>query len=162
MRQSKRSTTDEGARWLRWSDDGGTAALEFVTAGLILLVPLVYLILTLSAVQGGALAVEGAARQAARVFVQAPSPREAADRAARAIDFGLVDYGIDPESASVMVSCSGSATGSCPARNAVVTVTVRLDVALPLLPDFLDLSRTASVPVQATAHQQVSRFWTDR
>lgn len=159
MRRSKRSTTD--AR-LRWADDGGTAALEFVTAGLILLVPLVYLILTLSAVQAGALAVEGAARQAARVFVQASTPQEAADRAARAIDFSLADYGIEPESASVTVSCGGPAVENCPARNAVVTVTVRLEVALPLVPDILDLSHAASVPVQATARQQVSRFWAER
>ena len=159
MRRSKPSTTDSG---LRWADDGGTAALEFVIAGLILLVPLVYLIHTLAAEQSGALAVEGASRPAARVFGQASSPQEAADRAARAIDFSLADYGIEPESASVTVSCSGSATADCPARNAVVTVTVRLDVALPLVPDILDLSRAASVPVQATARQQVSRFWAER
>jgi Flp pilus assembly protein TadG len=137
----------------------GSAALEFVTAGLLLLVPLVYLILTLAAVQGAALAVEGAARQAARVFVQASSPEEAADRAARAIDFGLADYGIDEDAASVTVSCTGPSR--CPSRNAVVAVTVRVTVPLPLLPDVLDLSRSASVPVQATARQQVSRFWTE-
>jgi hypothetical protein len=139
----------------------GSAALEFVTAGLLLLVPLVYLILTLSAVQAGALAVEGAARQAARVFVQASGPEEAAGRAARAIDFGLADYGIMSDAASVTISCRDSSAASCPSRNAVVTVTVRVDVALPLVPDVLDLSRAASVPVQATAQQQVSRFWAE-
>jgi hypothetical protein len=139
----------------------GSAALEFVTAGLLLLVPLVYLILTLSAVQAGALAVEGAARQAARVFVQASGPEEAAGRAARAIDFGLADYGIMSDAASVTFACRDSSAASCPSRNAVVTVTVRVDVALPLVPDVLDLSRAASVPVQATAQQQVSRFWAE-
>jgi hypothetical protein len=162
MRRSKRSTTDARSRVPEWAEDGGTAALEFVTAGLILLVPLVYLILTLSAVQAGALAVEGAARQAARVYVQASTPTEAAERAARAIDFSLTDYGIEPETASVTVSCTGSSTADCPARNAVVTVTVRLDVPLPLFPDILDLTRVASVPVQATARQQVSRFWSEQ
>ena len=51
----------------------GSAALEFITAGFLLLIPLVYLILAMAALQGGALSVEGASRQAARVFVQAPS-----------------------------------------------------------------------------------------
>jgi hypothetical protein len=163
MLLSKRSTS-ECAGWARRLAAGeqGSAALEFVTTGLILLVPLVYLILTLSAVQAGALAVEGAARQAARVFVQAPSPEEAAGRAGRAIDFGLADYGIAADAASVTVTCSGSSAASCPSRNAVVTVTVTVDVALPLVPDVLDLSRAASVPVQATARQQVSRFWTEK
>ena len=37
---------------------------------MLLLVPIVYLVLALASVQGGALAVEGAARQAARIAVQ--------------------------------------------------------------------------------------------
>ncbi|HSP76545.1 MAG TPA: hypothetical protein VLO31_10065, partial [Cryobacterium sp.] len=58
-------------RWRAWADraERGSASLEFITAGLILLVPLVYLVLAMAALQGGALAVEGAARQAARVYV---------------------------------------------------------------------------------------------
>ncbi|WP_411720466.1 hypothetical protein [Mycetocola sp.] len=162
MPRSKRSTSESPPPACTAAEgDEGSAALEFVTAGLILLVPLVYLILTLSAVQGGALAVEGAARQAARVFVQASTSEQAADRAARAIDFGLADYGIASDAASVTISCSGSPAVSCPSRNAVVTVTVRVDVALPLVPDVLNLSQAASVPVQATARQQVSRFWVE-
>ena len=67
-------------RWRRWNEDDGTATLEFITAGLILLLPLVYLVLSMAAIQGGALAVEGAARQAVRVFVQAPDFRSAGRR----------------------------------------------------------------------------------
>ena len=160
MPQSKRSTMSDCSMRRRAVAEEGSAALEFITAGFLLLVPLVYLILTLASVQAGALAVEGAARQAARVFVQASTAEEAASRAARAVDFGLADYGIASDAASVTISCSGSAP--CPSRNAVVSVTVRVDVALPLLPDVLDLSRAASVPVQATARQQVSRFWAER
>ncbi|MET1052167.1 MAG: hypothetical protein ABWX65_05955 [Mycetocola sp.] len=161
MRRSKPSTTDRAAL-RRCAADDGTAALEFITAGLILLVPLVYLIVTLSAVQAGAFAVEGAARQAARVFAQAPDAGEAAARATRAIEFGLADYGIDADSASASITCAATESGACPARNAVVTVTIRLDVTLPLVPDVLDLSTAASIPLEATAKQQVSRFWSER
>ena len=160
MRRSRRSPSERFGPMGQAEGEDGSAALEFVTAGLILLVPLVYLILTLASVQAGALAVEGAARQAARVFVQAPNSEEAVARADRAIDFGLADYGITTDAASVTISCSGA--GPCPSRNAVVSVTVRVDVALPLVPDVLDLSRAASVPVQATARQQVSRFWAEQ
>ena len=62
-------------RWRRWTDDDGNASLEFITAGMILLLPLVYLVLVVAAVQAGSLAVEGAARQAVRVFVQATHGR---------------------------------------------------------------------------------------
>lgn len=161
MRQLSRSMTPSAraGRVLRTlRADTGTAALEFITVGLILLVPLVYLVLTLAVVQAGTLAVEGAARQAARVYVQAPSPGEAAARASRAIEFSLADYGVDTSSASTSVVCSGAPV--CPARNAVVTVTVRVDVPLPFVPDVLDISSAASVPIESTATQRVSRFWT--
>ncbi|PWC08379.1 hypothetical protein [Mycetocola zhujimingii] len=136
----------------------GTASLEFITVGLILLVPLVYLVLALAALQAGTLAVEGAARQAARVYVQAPNQEEAAIRAGRAVEFGLADYGVDASAATVAVHCTGAP--ACPARNATVTVTVRVAIPLPLVPDVLDLSTGASVPVESTATQRVSRFWT--
>ena len=58
------------SRWISRLSDDGSASLEFITVGLLLLVPLVYLVLTIAAVQGAALGVEGAARQASRVFVQ--------------------------------------------------------------------------------------------
>ncbi|MFO7691089.1 MAG: hypothetical protein R6W83_11155 [Cryobacterium sp.] len=136
----------------------GTASLEFITAGLLLLVPLVYLVVTLAALQGGALAVEGAARQAARVYVQAPTEAHARERAARAVRYSLADYGLDTEAVHVQIVCSSVSTG-CLARQSAVTVTVTARVVLPLVPDMLSLSRAGSMPVTATATQIVSRFW---
>lgn len=150
--------------WRGWSDrivDGkserGSASLEFLTAGLILLVPLVYLVVALSAIQGAALAVEGAARQAARVYVQALDEAEANARTARAISFGLADYGIPEENATVSVDCEGARTCLSPLNP--VTVTVRVSVVLPLVPEVLSLPKLTSIPVQASATQTVSRFW---
>jgi Flp pilus assembly protein TadG len=148
--------------WKSWSeygtyDDRGSASLEFLTAGMILLVPLVYLVVALSAVQGGALAVEGAARQAARVYVQAPDASEAAERAERAVEFGLAVHGLDVSDASVQVDCEFP--HSCLTRHGMVTVTVEVRVALPLVPDVLSLRDVASLPLRASASQTVSRFW---
>jgi Flp pilus assembly protein TadG len=137
--------------------EDGSASLEFITAGLILLVPLVYLVLAMSALQGGALAVEGAARQAARVYVQAPTPAEAEARAERAVLVGLTDYGLDTAAAEVSVGCVGGTV--CLSRNSVVTVTVRVQVPLPLVPAVLTRSPGGSVPLEASATQTVSRFW---
>lgn len=151
-------------RWKGWwcrnrPTDGelGSASLEFITVGLILLVPLVYLVLALSVVQGGAFAVEGAARQAARVYVQAPSPAEANARAERAVLVGLTDYGIDATAAEVSIGCTNG--GDCLSRRSVVTVTVRVRVTLPLVPAVLSQPHGASIPLEAAATQTVSRFW---
>lgn len=152
-------------RWLsdrrrsgRLRSDQGSASLEFITTGLILLVPLVYLVLAMAALQGGALAVEGAARQAARVYVRAPSEAIAAERAQRAVDFALADYGLPAGDAHVTVDCAAGA-GGCLNRRAAVTVTVRLRVSLPLVPDVLNLAGAASIPLESSATQTVSRFW---
>ncbi|MFB6609528.1 hypothetical protein ACFCVO_04370 [Agromyces sp. NPDC056379] len=140
----------------RLSIDEGSASLEFLTVGMILLVPLVYLVLAMSAIQGGALAVEGAARQAARVAVRA-SDAEAADAAVRrAVQVALDDYGVDADAASVSVSCMPS--GDCLAAGERVQVTVTASVRLPLVPDVLALHQAASVPLEASATQTVSRF----
>ena len=135
----------------------GSASLEFLTAGFLLLVPLVYLVVTLSVVQAGALAVEGAARQAARVYVQAPTEKVADRRAALAVQFALADYGLTADEATVRVACTGGAEG-CLTRETAVTVTVSLNVVLPMVPDVLALRSAASVPLRGTATQIVSRF----
>ena len=156
-----------GRRKLRDSDQG-SSSLEFITAGLLLLVPLVYLVLVLSAVQGAALAVEGAARQAARVFVQAPTEAEGFARAQRALAFSLNDYGLGGDrlggdglgdaAAGMTITCVPQTT-PCLQRLASITVAVTLYIDLPLVPAVLGLDRLARVPVNATATQHVSRFW---
>jgi len=144
-------------RWTALSDDG-SASLEFLTAGFILLLPIVYLILTVSSIQAGSLAVEGAARQAARVFVQADDTTEASDRAEQAIRFALADYGIDAASATVVVTCQPD-PDDCLSRRGFVTVAVQTSVPLPLVPRVLTLDQPLGIPLSATATQQVSRFW---
>lgn len=143
-------------RLSRVREDTGSASLEFITVGLILLLPLVYLVLTMATMQGAALAVEAAARQAVRVFVTAPSHAAASDRAQRAIQFALADAGIE-HTPAVSVSCSPNPS-NCLTRSGLVTVVVGVSVALPFIPSVLDLDVPLSVPMQASATQQVSRF----
>ncbi|WP_168627925.1 hypothetical protein [Cryobacterium sp. BB307] len=153
-------------RWKRWTDrlaplasqQGGTASLEFITVGMILLIPLVYLALAVAAIQGGALAVEGAARQAARVYVQAETPAEASARAERAVAFALADADIADPRAAISIACSPN-PADCLTRRGVVTVTVSIRVPLPLVPAVLDFDSPLAVPLEASATQQVSRFW---
>jgi hypothetical protein len=143
---------------MRAVDDEGSASLEFVTVGMILLIPLVYLVLVMAAIQGAALAAEGAARHAARVFVQSRSLALADASAATAIEFALVDHGVDPGSAAVVVTCT-PVPSNCLTRQGFVTVRVDLTVPLPLVPPVLTGNFPIAVPVRATATEQVSRFW---
>jgi hypothetical protein len=133
----------------------GSASLEFLTVGLILLVPLVYLVLAVSAVQAGSFAVEGAARQAARVAVLQRDAGAVDGAVTRAVAIALADYGLDPAAADVAVSC---AERGCLEPGVRVSVTVRTEIALPFAPAVLELDRIASVPVEASATQTVSRL----
>lgn len=136
----------------------GSASLEFITTGLILLVPLVYLVLSVAAVQAGAFAVEGAARQAVRVYVQSASETEAVASAERAIRFALVDAGLGDVTPTVEVQCLPDPS-ACLTRKGTVTIAVALTVPLPFVPQVLTVAAPLGVPLQATATQQVSRFW---
>ncbi len=138
-----------------WADEAGSASLEFLTIGLILLVPLVYLVLALSAIQGAALAAEGAVRHGARVFVQAPDTAAAEAVAQRALDFALADSGLEGQS-TLKVVCSAT---PCLTRQAFVTVSVDILVPLPFAPPMFGDRFPLAVPVHATATEQVSRFW---
>jgi hypothetical protein len=149
-------------RWTeRIASESGSASLEFITAGLLLLVPIVYLVLALSAVQAATLAVDGAARQATRVYVQSGSTSAAASAAARAITVTLADYGLDAGAASVSVRCRPRPS-ACLTRRGFVTISIGMTVPLPLAPPFLDTGLPAGLPVSATATEQVSRFWGSR
>lgn len=140
-------------------DDEGSASLEFITVGLIMLVPLVYLIIALGTIQSQALGVETGARQIARTIASAPDTATADLRANRVLDAIVTEYGIDPARVAVDVRCTS--VGPCPAAGATVSVTVTTEVALPLVPPVFGLDRAARVPVTATGVQKVSRYWVE-
>lgn len=174
MPPSKRSTDRQTNPLCHWLDSGsqrlraalaarigaetGSASLEFLTVGLIMLVPLVYLVLALAAVQAGSFAVEGAARHAARIAVQSGASGHAASRneaVQRAVAVTLADYGIDAGDSSVALACGGT---GCDSPGSRITVTVRARVSLPLVPDVLATTPISSVQLESRATQTVSRF----
>jgi TadE-like protein. len=151
MRRARRSIE------IRMSADDGSASIEFLTVGMLLLVPTVYLVIALSSIQSASFAVEGAARQAARVFVQAPTVAAAEAAAERAIAVTLADYGLEAPDAAVAVSCRPD-PADCLARRGFVTVELSVVAPLPLLPPVLGVDVPLGVPIDSVATEQVSRF----
>ncbi len=130
----------------------GSASLEFLAGGLILLAPLVYIIVALGMVQNAAIGTESVARFVARAMAAGDEvpPHVVRDAVAEA-------YGLDGPGLDVMVECA-PATRGCPAAGSVIVVTVSEQVALPLVPDVLGLSESLSVPVDGTATYRVERL----
>ena len=137
----------------RLAGEVGSASLEFLTVGMILLVPLVYLVLAVASIQAAALGVEGAARQAARVAVLQADGASAAS-VERTVGVVLADYGVDAGTTSVSVDCSGP----CDEAGTRITVRVGAVVALPLVPQALAASSIGTVRLDGIATHTVSRF----
>lgn len=142
----------------RLADEDGSAALEFIVVGLLLLVPLVYLVITLGLVQEHTLGAEAAARHTARVIGQAPDAATAAASAEAVLDNVIREYGMDADDVSIDMTCAHT-TGACPEAGATVIVTVRARVSLPFLPPLFGLDQIGSIPIEAQAAQKVSRLW---
>lgn len=141
----------------RIRDERGSASLEFLTVGVLLLVPLVYLVLTLGQIQHAVLGVEGGARHAARVLAQADSHDAGMAAADHAIRVAMADAGVASDAVSVDISCAPEAS-DCTTRQGSVTVRIATTVPLPLAPAVLDLGVGLGVPVTARAMQPVSAF----
>jgi hypothetical protein len=154
MRRSKRWTELFGDRLTR---DGGSASIEFITVGILMLVPTVYLVLALSSIQSASFAVEGAARHASRVFVQAETVAQAQAAASRAIAVTLADYGLDAADARVVITCRPN-PADCLTRRGFVTVTISTVAPLPFFPAVLEADIPPGVPIDSVATEQVSRF----
>ncbi|MGP3536088.1 TadE family protein [Microbacterium sp. RD1] len=155
MRPSRRWSEAIGLR-----DDTGSAALEFIFAGLLLLVPVVYLVVALGQIQGQTLGAEAGARHIARAMSTAAGPAEADERARVILATVIDEYGLEADGVDLDIRCAEGAP-ACPSAGATVIVTVRTAVSLPLVPPVLQLDRLATVPIEATAVQKISRFWSD-
>jgi Flp pilus assembly protein TadG len=136
----------------------GSAALEFILVGVVLLVPIVYLIVTLGIVQQHSLGAVSAARHVARAISTASDSAEADERARRVMAAVADEYDMDAATVDVSVTCT-PAEGHCPQAGSTIVVTVRTTVTLPLVPALLGLDRIAAVPIEATGLQRVSRLW---
>ncbi|MDQ0729014.1 TadE family protein [Microbacterium sp. W4I20] len=146
-------------RWRAWGrNDDGSAALEFITVGVILLVPLIYLVIALGTIQEQTLGAEAAARHTARAIAMASDVDTAAARGEAVLDGIIDEYGLDPDAVDLSLSCTPAGV-ECPSAGATLIVTVIARVRMPLVPPVLGLDRAASVEVQATAAQKVSRTW---
>lgn len=122
----------------------GSAVVEFLGISVLLLIPLVYLVMTLGAVQAATFAAEGAAREAGRIVARAPSMDEAVPRAAMATELAFADHGIAVDGGeAVRYACEAD---PCHTPGARVHVEVTASVTLPLVPQFLG----AVVPMAVT------------
>ena len=143
----------------------GSAVVEFVLLGLVLLVPLMYLALAVSVVHGSVLGVTQAAREAGRAYATGTA-RTAAARAEYAARLALADQGLPPDGIEVRYAaadadCATAHADPWPLRpGATFAVCVSRSVGVPGVPGVLAGSRrtvTGRFVVRADEHRDYRR-----
>jgi hypothetical protein len=132
--------TRDGAR-AAVAGDTGSAIVEFVFVAVAVLLPLVYLIVTVATVQRSSLAVSEAAREAGRAFATADNADQAAARVRTAVRIALDDQHL-PDDVEVRYVPAGSGCRAAQLQpslrpGAVFAVCVIRHARLPAIPSVL-------------------------
>ena len=121
---------------MRRRDESGSALVEFSWLAIILLVPLIWVVLSVFEVQRGAFATSAAARAAGRAYALAPDDATGERRARAVVEQVLADQGTRGQRARVDISCEAPGD-NCHVGTAVITVRVDSGVDLPFFPAIL-------------------------
>ena len=87
---------------MRSRDEDGSALVEVVWLSLVLMVPLVYILMSVFDVQRGVFAVSAASRAAGRAYTLADTDAEGTREARAAAELALADQGMDDADRSVL------------------------------------------------------------
>ncbi len=156
MRRLRVTARRLGPERLTAGEDGGNAIVEFVYLAVLLMVPLVYVLLTVFRVQAAAFAVSSAAREAGRVYATSDSLADAPARAYAAARIVMADSRLELAPSQLAISCSPDPCGLQPGSQ--VNVVLTYQVALPLVPRLLTDRAPASVRVSSRHLEVVDRF----
>lgn len=134
-------------------DDSGSGIVEFVVLAAVLLIPALYLVLTLGVVQASVFATHGLARDVARVHSTYADSEQAAYIADTFVEYGMEDYALSDRPA-VTVRCSHD---PCASPGGIVTASVYVPVSIP----GLGAVGLGAAPISITAEHssQVDQFW---
>lgn len=132
-------------------DESGSAIVEFVVLGVVLLGVLVEVIVMFGTLQRATLATSAAAREVGRAVVLADSIDDAASRSAIVIGQAAGNHGLPAE--SLRASLDGEL-----ARGERLRITVATEVPVLRIPFVGPVWPSLSVPVEATHVVQVDRY----
>jgi hypothetical protein len=137
-------------------DERGTAIVEFVWLGILLLVPLLYIVLAVFDTQRAAYAASAAARSASRAFVTSPDQTTAYARAEAAARLAFGDQGIDAADFTLVITCRPD-PDRCLTPGSVVAAEVHSAADLPLMPTALG-GNTPRIAVEAIHRSPYGTF----
>ena len=120
----------------------GSATVEFIGLSIILLIPAIYLLLTISQLQ------------AAKTVGFSDDMTQAEARAIQTVKLTAADFQLDPQATNTTIHCSNP---DCTDPGTQIRVSVSIDVALPLIPTFLG-NPTRVATMKATGYHLIGEF----
>ena len=117
---------------MRRGSDRGNAIVEVTWLGILLLMPLLWIVLSVFQVQKGAFAISAASRAAGRAYALAPDDVTGATRAQAVAEQALADQHVE-SGVQLTVRCTPD-PADCHAPASVITVHLESHVDLPWLP----------------------------
>jgi Flp pilus assembly protein TadG len=138
---------------VRRRGERGSALVELSWLGILLLVPMLWIVMSVFQVQRGAFGVSAAARAAGRAYALAPTDAVGRQRAEAVARQALADQGLGDAPLTVRVTCTPY-PANCHQGTSVITVRIASRVELPFLPEVLGggaptfaLDATHTVPI---------------
>lgn len=135
-------------------NDNGSATVEFIALSIILLIPAIYLLVTISQLQAAGYAAVAASDQAAKTIAYTTSDTQAEPRAIDTVHLTAKNYQLDPSTTDTTIYCSNT---PCSTPGTQITVHVSIDVPLPLIPTFLG-NQTRIATMDATGYHVIGEF----
>jgi hypothetical protein len=128
------------------AQEEGRAIIEFIFLGILMLLPLTYLVLTAARLQAAAFSASLAGREAGRAFVTGVNDDDAHKRAQAAAGLAFEDFAFR-DGTDLKLACDGT---PCLRAGGNVTATATIAVELPLIPDFIASRLPSSVSISST------------
>lgn len=136
------------------SSDRGSAVLEFIVIGVLVLVPMAYIVMSVMRVQAATMASTQAVREAARAYATADSVGQGQAAAITAAQVAFEDQGFALPESALQVRC----LGACLEPGTSIQIDLGWRVDLPWIPASLSQGRSASVPIDAVHTVRVDTY----
>lgn len=132
----------------------GSASIEFIVVGVAIILPLIYIAITVLTLNAAQFASHQAAREGVRAFVTSTSNASGNQRASIAANQAFADYGLAESEPEVAITCDHI---SCLTPGGSVSVEVTTQVPLPFVPRW-GSSELVTMPITAQATLLVDQY----
>jgi Flp pilus assembly protein TadG len=135
-------------------NDRGSASIEFIVVAVAIILPLIYIAITVLTLNAAQFASNQAAREGVRAFVTSLSNSSGNQRASFAANQAFADHGLSGSAPQISITCDHM---SCLTPGGKVSVEITTQVPLPFVPRW-GTSDLVTMPITSQATLLVDQY----